>query len=191
MNGSRSYPGVSYINRTDNRNLGFGRPSTVGTLIHTTGGTDSLGWLTTGSAASGNPASADYLIARDGKRYSLCPAGRYPYHAGQSRLIYQNALYLGNGVSQLLLGVELENADSTLVTFEQIDSLAELIVSDPLRQGWQWPYYVLGHYEVAAPVGRRSDPLGLDWGSLMGRIYYRAALAGVPGLIPVQSTFNT
>jgi len=82
----------------------------------------------------------------------------------------------------LLLGVELEALDTELVTWQQIDSLAELLVSDPLHQGWRWPYYLRGHYDVALPMGRRSDPKGLDYGALMGRLYVRARAAGVGGL---------
>lgn len=191
MSEPRRYSTTDVSSRTDTRNLGFSRVRTIGTCIHSTSGIDSLDWLVSGAAQSGNPATVDCLIARNGERYTFVPGGRYPYAAGQSRLIYNNRLYVGDELSQLLYHVELENQDSTLVTFAQIDSLAELIVSDPLRQGWQWPYYLVGHYEIATPVGRRSDPLGLDWGSLMGRIYYRAAVAGVAGLIPVQSAFNT
>lgn len=90
--------------------------------------------------------------------------------------------YHGVQVSERLLGVELECRDNELVTWQQIDSLAELIVQLSIVYGWRWPYYLIGHYEVARPIGRRSDPQGLDWGSLMGRLYYRAKLARVPGM---------
>lgn len=162
---------------TDNRRI-----SSIGTCIHTTSGTDSLDWLAGGSAKAGNPASADYLIRRDGIRYKITPPGRYAYHAGRSILAYNNAVYRDDEVSQLLIGVELENQDFTYVTWQQVDSLAELVVSDPLACGWRWPYYLIGHYEVARPIGRRSDPQGLDWGSLMGRLYIRAKTAGIGGM---------
>jgi N-acetyl-anhydromuramyl-L-alanine amidase AmpD len=180
--GPRNYNHVSNSGGADPRNFGFGRPGPIGTLIHSTDGTNSLSWLTTGSAASGHPASADYLIDRDGTQHSICPAGRYPYHAGKGQLIYNNRLYKGDEVSQLLIGVELENMSTTLCTYEQHDSLAELVVRLGLTWGWRWPYYLVGHYETARPVGRRSDPQGLDWGSFMGRLYLRASQLNIAGL---------
>jgi hypothetical protein len=60
--------------------------------------------------------------------------------------------------------------------------LAELIVELGIDTGWRWPYYVLGHYEVARPLGRRSDPQGFLWGDFMGRLYARALAANVAGL---------
>jgi N-acetyl-anhydromuramyl-L-alanine amidase AmpD len=166
----------------DPRNIGDRRPSPVGALIHTTFGFNSIDWLLRGAAQSGSPASADYLIDRDGTQHQLTPVGFYPYHAGQSRLIYNNRLYQGDEISALLLGIELECADNQQCTYQQHDSLADLIVHKGIDYGWRWPYYLLGHYEVAIPVGRRSDPLGIDWGSLMGRLYLRAHTIGVGGL---------
>lgn len=183
MNGLSNYSDVDNTSGVDHLNLSAGRVGVVGALIHTTSGSDSLGWLSTGAARAGNPASADYLIDRDGARHRLCPDGFYPYHAGKSRLIYNGRLYSGDEISEMLLGVELENRDSEYCTFSQLDSLADLIVTRGLSFGWRWPYYVLGHYEVATPVGRRSDPLGFLWGDFLGRLYVRAQHAAVDGLI--------
>lgn len=182
MNGLTHYNNVDDSARVDNRNISYGRARVIGACIHTTSGADSLNWLLVGAANSGKPASADYLVARDGTRHRLCPAGYYPYHAGISRLVYDNVLYHGDEISSLLMGVELECLDDEQVSYEQIDSLAELIVTDPLTQGWRWPYYLVGHYEIARPLGRRSDPQGFAWGDFMGRLYIRAYRAGVPGL---------
>lgn len=179
--GLRDYRSFDYGGSNDPRNLGNGRNSVVGTLIHTTSGVDSLSWLIGGSAETGKPASADYLITRSGDRYSLCPEGYFPYHAGKSRLIYNNQLYQGDEISSLLLGVEIENTDNDNCTFEQVDSLAELIVERGLHYGWRWPYYILGHYEVARPLGRRSDPQGFPWGDFLGRLYARAYQLSIDG----------
>jgi N-acetyl-anhydromuramyl-L-alanine amidase AmpD len=176
------YYHINYSAYTDNRNLGNGRPSPVGTCVHTTGGTDSLTWLLTGAAASGKPASADYLISADGTQYGLCPAGKFPYHAGQSRLVYNNILYQGDEISRLLLGVEIECMNNAYITPAQEDSLACLIVEMGIAYSWRWPYYVVGHYEIARPLGRRSDPQGFLWGNFMGRLYARARELNVPGL---------
>jgi len=80
------------------------------------------------------------------------------------------------------MGVELECAQYEYCTFSQHDSLAELIVLQGIAYGWRWPYYVVGHYELARPFGRRSDPQGFEWGTFMGRLYARALPADVPGL---------
>lgn len=181
-NGLSDYRIFDHSGDVDPRNYGIGRPSVVGTLIHTTSGTNSLSWLLSGSATSGNAASCDYLIARSGDRYKLQRPGRYPYHAGKSSLTYQGKIYVGNQVSAMLYGVELECQDLEQCTYAQHDSLAELIVELGIDNGWRWPYYVLGHYEVARPVGRRSDPLGFLWGDFMGRLYARAKQREVGGL---------
>lgn len=89
-------------------------------------------------------------------------------------------------MSELLLGYELEATWAQDVTYEQYDSLAEQIVLDALHYGWRWPFILIGHYGVAIPAGRRSDPWLFDWGSLMGRLYVRAAAASVGGLALVQ-----
>lgn len=182
MSGFPNYRILDSSSYTDARNTGPRRFSPVGTLVHTTAGIDSLYWLTVGAAKSGQPASCDWLIARDGTRTRICPAGRYPYHAGQAELSYNDRLYRGPEISQLLMGVELENLDSTLCTWAQLDSLAQLVVDQGLVYGWRWPYYVLGHYEVARPLGRRSDPQGFLWGDFMGRLFARAQASGVQGL---------
>lgn len=152
-----------------------------GTLVHTTSGVDSLEWLQGGSASAGTPASADFLIAREGTQYNITPAGRYAYHAGQS--IYTlDRPYRNDEVSQKLLGVELEALDNQQITFQQYDSLAQLIVEQAQVWAWRWPFIILGHYAVARPLGRRSDPVNFDWGWLMGRLFVRSASVKLPGL---------
>lgn len=86
-------------------------------------------------------------------------------------------------MSEQLLGVELECHPDLRVTWQQYDSLANLVVSEGAYWGWRWPYCILGHYAVARPRGRRSDPTDFEWGTLMGRLYVRALEAGVPGLV--------
>ena len=152
-----------------------------GALIHTTSGVDSTKWLQGGSAEAGRPASADYLIKRQGQRYSLTPIGKYAYHAGISRYTLDR-VYINNEVSQVLLGVELECLDQESPTFEQVDSLAELIVTIAPHYGWRWPFIILGHYAVARPQGRRSDPVNFDWGWLFGRLYVRLEQNPVDGM---------
>lgn len=152
-----------------------------GCLIHTTSGTDSREWLKGGSCAAGTPAGADALIQRDGHQYIFTTPGQFAYHAGNSYWYHEGQL-AGDEVSEALVGVELECLDDQAPTYEQYDSLAELVVQYGLIWGWRWPYIVLGHYAVARPIGRRSDPVNFDWGELMGRLYVHALAARVPGL---------
>lgn len=152
-----------------------------GTLIHSTSGTNSLSWLQGGSADAGAPASADALIGREGTQYLITTPGRYAYHAGQSIYTLDRA-YRNDEVSQILLGVELEQTESQPPTFAQLDSLADLIVHYAFLWAWRWPFTILGHYAVARPLGRRSDPLNFDWGWLMGRLFVRSASVHLPGL---------
>lgn len=166
---------------SDPRVSGARTLSPAGCLIHTTGGTHSQQWIQGGSARAGSPAGADSLIDRDGHQHILQPPERYAYHAGQSR-VYLDKRYTGDEVSQRLLGVELECLDTEPPTFEQYDSLADLICYYALHFGWSWPYIFYGHYGVAIPLGRRSDPVLFDWAALMGRLYVRTVQARIPGI---------
>lgn len=154
----------------------------VGTLVHTTFGVSSAAWLLGGSAQDGQAASADYLIDRRGQRIKICPDGFRPYHAGSSQYEVRGRWLRGDELSAALLGVELECSPSQSCTWHQLNSLAELIVHLSDAFSWRFPYYVLGHYEVARPYGRRSDPHGFDWGDFMGRLIYQARLRGAPGI---------
>lgn len=178
----RSYPVIDNSGDNDARNTGIRRFSPVGTLLHSTAGLSSLSWLTVGAARAGTPATTNYLIDRDGTRHKLVTETRYAYHAGASSLIYGDYHYVDNDVSQLLISIELENMDSTLCDIRQVDSCAECIVLEGLQWGWRWPYYVVGHYEVARPRGRRLDPLGFPWGDFAGRLYAHARDKHIGGL---------
>lgn len=182
MSGSAYYSITDVSSSLDTRNYGYRGTRAFGTCVHTTSGLSSLDWLLGGSARKGNPASADYLIERNGHIYRLTRPEWYAYHAGKSRLQYNGVTYRDVQVSERLLGIELECLDNELVTWPQIDALAQVIVQMSVDLAWAWPYYVVGHYEVARPLGRRSDPQGLDWGALMGRLYVRALDAHVGGL---------
>src|SRR3954470_22849803 len=182
MNGLPDYSVIDISGSVLSANYDIGRPSIIGALIHTTSGTNSIAWLTTGAATSGNPASADYLIARDGQIYKLGAPGRYPYHAGKSRFTIRGITYSGDELSSLLLGVEIEQVGSQIVTWQQNQALAQIIVKTGIDNSWRWSYYLLGHYEVAVPMGRRSDPQGFEWGDFMGQLLAYARASNVPGL---------
>jgi len=85
-------------------------------------------------------------------------------------------------VSELLLGITLECADSESPTPAQYDSLADLQIMYAWLYKWRWPTITLGHYAVCRPSGRCADPVNFDWGLWLGRIYYRSAQMRLPGL---------
>ena len=181
MNGLSNYRLIDHSSDNNPANLGTRRLNPFGTLVHTTGGTSSLAWLLGGAAATGAPASANCLIDRDGTQHRLCDNAHYPYHAGVS-YFYHNGAYTGDELSEALIGVELECLDDQAPTYEQIDSLASVILAESIVWAWRWPFILVGHYAVARPIGRRLDPVNMEWGGLMGRLYVRAKAAGTPGL---------
>jgi len=179
--GLQTYERTDHSHTSDPRVSGSRTIGPAGCLIHTTSAANSLDWLTGGSARAGRPAGADSLIERNGKQHILTQPGRYAYHAGVSR-VQLDRLYVGDEVSQVLLGIELECLDSEQPTWQQYDSLADMICYYALHWGWSWPYIYYGHYGVALPMGRRSDPVQFDWAALMGRLYVRTVQARIPGL---------
>jgi len=182
MSGLPEYGVIDISDHVVPANYGSSRPSVIGTVIHTTSGTNSIYWLTSGAAASGKPASADYLIERDGTIYALGKPGRYPYHAGQSTFEIRGKTYSGDQLSSLLLGIEVEQVGSQICTWQQYQAIAQTIVQSGIAFSWRWPYYVLGHYEIATPTGRRSDPQGFEWGDFMGQLLAYARAYNVPGV---------
>jgi hypothetical protein len=137
-----------------------------GVLVHTTDGVNSQGWLQGGSAKAGKPASCDFLVQRDGTIIRLVPRGTYSYHAGVCK--WEGRVDRAGKVSQLLIGVEVENADSAGQTPTEVQHIA--VAALILRAAWHHafsPLSVYGHYGLAYPMGRRSDPYGFDWGYVM------------------------
>lgn len=135
----------------------------LGVLLHTTDGKNSQAYLQGGSIAAGNPASADFLITRNHKVVRLVPIGSMAYHAGVCR--WDGKLDRGNVTSRLLVGIEIENYDrgGEAPTIGQHKCVAAVL----LVFAATYPHEALrvyGHYGVAYPMGRRSDPHGLDWG---------------------------
>jgi N-acetyl-anhydromuramyl-L-alanine amidase AmpD len=137
----------------------------IGFLLHTTDGKDSLAWLQGGSARAGKPASADFLITKLGKIIRVVPRGTHSYHAGVCR--WRGRIETGNLVSTLLVGIEVENADSQgeEPNEEQHRAVAALLLVGASKYAWS-PLRGFGHYGLAHPMGRRSDPHAWDWGYL-------------------------
>lgn len=138
-----------------------GTPS--GVLLHTTDGKNSQAYLQGGSIAAGRPASADFLITRSHKLVRLVPKGMMSYHAGVCR--WKGKIDQGNLVSRELVGVEIENYDreGEIPTVEQHLCVAAFLLAYAFHYPTQ-ALMVYGHYGLAWPMGRRSDPHALDWG---------------------------
>lgn len=153
----------------------------VGTCIHHTDGVNSLSWLSGGSAIAGTPSSADVLIGRRGERYLLTDSGSYAFGVGQVSSTIKKLFSPGNP-NEYLMSIELEYKALDSPTYAQYDSAAEQVINWAIKYAWQWPYVIYGHYGIANPVGRKSDPYNFDWGTFMGRLYYHSLDAKIAGL---------
>lgn len=177
-----SYPALDVRRSVSSSVTGDRWHKPVGACIHHTDGVNSLAWLSGGSAIAGSPASADVLIGRKGERYLLTDSERYAFGVGQVSSTIKKLFSAGNP-NEYLMSVELEYKALDAPTYAQYDSCAEQLVNWALKYRWRWPYVIYGHYGIAGPLGRKSDPYNFDWGSLMGRLYHHSQDAKVPGLI--------
>jgi len=157
----------------------LGTVKRLGIMLHTTDGQNSLDWLLGGSIPETH-ASADYLIARTGLIHRLAPAGRYAYHAGVC--LFGDQVDRNNVVSRLMIGIEIENADSKgqIPTVDQHKACAGLVreIAHAMRFS---PLSVYGHYGLAYPMGRRSDPRSWDWGYMFWLVAFGQTLTQLMG----------
>ena len=133
-----------------------------GILIHETDGLNSLAYLQGGSFNSGNPVSADYLIAKTGEVYQITPPGWYAWHSGiASWRHYQEA---DKSINQGFVGVEVENYVSRgqKIAPEQYIALGWLVRRLVMAHGIDFRN-ITGHKQVALPAGRKTDPATLNW----------------------------
>jgi N-acetyl-anhydromuramyl-L-alanine amidase AmpD len=133
-----------------------------GIVIHTTEGLNSLHWLQGNSALTGMPASADFLIDRNGDIHQITLPGWFAYHSGRARWgLYQEA---DTTINQGFYGIELENSklDGQKVTDAQYISLAWLVRLLITVNHMEFSN-LTDHRSVALPAGRKSDPSGFDF----------------------------
>lgn len=152
----------------------------MGAMIHTTDGVNSLEYLLFGSIRDQRYASADYLVSRKGAIHRLAPIGRGAYHAGVC--LWGDHIDRANATSMALVGIEVENADSKgqLPTVDQHRAVAGLVRE--LAHAYKWaPLAVYGHYGLAYPMGRRSDPRGWDWGYMFWLMAHAPAITQLAG----------
>jgi N-acetyl-anhydromuramyl-L-alanine amidase AmpD len=98
--------------------------------------------------------SAHYTIDRDGTIAGHVPEEARAWHAGQSKMKDGRS-----GVNDFSIGIELVNLNDGFDPFpdEQLQAMRSLVKDiisrHPIR-------YIVTHYEVADPPGRKSDPAG-------------------------------
>lgn len=135
-------------------------------VIHATGGTNSLDWLSTTSPATA-PVSIHRLVAKDGTIYKIVPDDVTAYHAGPSHV----GPLPGDGqnVNNWSLGIELENRNDgrDLYPTAQLDSAAAQVVE------WWGAYGLLPIVAHAWIDARKHDPAGLDWQDFYRRMWAR------------------
>jgi N-acetylmuramoyl-L-alanine amidase len=135
-------------------------------VIHATGGTNSLNWLSTTSPAS-NPVSIHRLIAKNGTIYKIVPDDDTAYHAGPARV---GALPTRDqNINNWSLGIELENLNDGRDPYPaaQLDRAADQVVE------WIGAYGFLPIVAHSWIQSNKHDPLGLDWADFYGRIWSR------------------
>ena len=130
----------------------------AGIVLHSTEGLNSLDWLQGESADAGTPASADFLIARNGNCYQITQVGYYSYHAGVAEW---HSLDNRRGIlNELLVGIELESHETNAprYTDQQIITSAALC-RRLMFQHWFGVTNIVYHGQIAKPPGRRRDPV--------------------------------
>lgn len=130
----------------------------AGIVLHSTEGSNSIGWLQGASAIHGEPASADFLVDRAGNIFQITPLLHFAYHVGVGS--WRNLNNLLGRLNQMLVGIEMESQwrDGPRYTDLQLISTAALV-----RRLWEYHRLdvlsLLRHGDIALPFGRRSDPV--------------------------------
>ncbi len=140
------------------------------TMIHSSGGMDSRGWLQGDSLKAGEPVSTHDLIGKDGTCYVIVKNTMVAWHAGVSLWPVMGRLV--HGLNEDTIGIEIENSHTPgdLITMEQHAAAALRHRYHSMMRGYALDACV-GHYEVAQPIGRRSDPLNFVWGWFWFYVY--------------------
>ena len=100
--------------------------------------------------------SAHYLIDRQGEIWQMVPEEKRAWHTGESRMPAD--MDSREGVNQFSIGIELIATESSGLSGEQYQALAELtaeIASKHLLR------FICGHCHIAPE--RKSDPWKFDW----------------------------
>lgn len=122
-------------------------------VIHATGGTNSLDWLTW---QSNPPVSCHVLVSKLGVRWRLVSDRNTAWHAGHGRFI--SAGVVQAGLNECSLGLELENLNDGKDPYPgtQIDSAAYTVAA------WLATNPALHIVRHADVDSRKRDPAGFD-----------------------------
>jgi len=134
-------------------------------VVHSTHGADSRKWLST---TSDPPVSIHKLVRAEGV-YSIVPPAHTAWHAGACIAPY------GDTMNVRSLGVEIENLTAPGRPPQPYRDSDYNFTAHTLA-GWMFSYAipwerVLRHADIAAPLGRKTDPDGLDWARLQRETY--------------------
>lgn len=134
-------------------------------------------------------SSADQLIARDGTIHQLVPPGYFAYHSGPAR--WEGYRDEEGGLNMAYYGVEIENTNDGRepYTREQVVSAAATYAYKCALHRWPTDRRVCKHYEVALPLGRKTDPYMFPWGEFWKVVWdiradWPAERFGIPVWVP-------
>lgn len=178
---SLSYDRNYVTTSADSRLFGDRVARPTGCLVHSIDENNYAGW---NRRAKSNPAkspSYSAIIEPTGTQYITADDSTVGNHAGRSTYT-GDRVYKDSELDQIFLGIALCYGKRSTPTFEQYDSLADLVIMYAWRWRFTWPYTILGSYAVAEPPGRSAGPYGFDWGKWLGRLYFRSAQMRLPGL---------
>lgn len=132
-----------------------------GIVIHTTMGYDSLSWLQRDSIQAGRPASADFLIARNGDIYQITEPGTHAWHTGRAR--WRTHMDQDGSLSHSYVGIEIESAEHRGQYMTSLQYIAcAALVRKLVQQHGIGVDNIVGHWQVAMPRGRKQDPMKFD-----------------------------
>lgn len=135
-------------------------------VLHSTGGTNSLDWLSTASPPS-NPVSCHRLIDKSGKIYKLVSDEKTAYTQGPAEIgplpsQTQNA-------NNWSLSIEMENLNNGVDPYPpaQLDAVVQQVVEWIGRYGF---IPIVAHAWIQA---NKSDPAGFPWDDFYARLWQR------------------
>jgi N-acetyl-anhydromuramyl-L-alanine amidase AmpD len=148
--------GLEYKEKdTPNISIRKSRPSVV--VLHHTGGLGlgNVAWL----CSPHSKVSADWYISRAGSIWKLNPqiATYYTWHCGVSKfLTYKD-------VNPVSIGIELEHVPGQDWPESQIKACHLVCEFMMTRFSKITIDRIVGHKDIALPVGRKNDPEGFPW----------------------------
>lgn len=134
----------------------------AGILLHSSEGHNSVAWLLGEDPDQPEPASACFLIARNGDINQLVPVGWYSLHAGTATWHhFNNARGMLN---ELLVGIEFESHHTNTPRYTDVQLVSgAALVNRLLHQHLLSFFSIDSHGWIARPPGRRTDPVNFPF----------------------------